>query len=341
MPKTIEISHRTIIFATVFIGSLWILFQIRAIIIGLFVALLLMTALNPIVDRLVRLKVPRPLAILIAYIVLITLIISGLASIISPLVGQTTDLVDRLPMLLDQLAAWLENIGITGVDGGTIAGQLTQLGAIPRNVVRLIVSIFSNLLSVFTVLVITFYLLLERKNLDKYLLVLFGQGSEPKAKSFVDKLEARLGSWVRGEVILMLIIGIATYVGLLLLGVPYALPLAILAGLLELLPNIGPTLAAVPAVLLALSISPLMGLSTTALYFLIQQLENSIIVPKVMQKVVGVNPLITLLVLAIGFKLGGVFGAILSVPILIVAQVVATEIFSVKELKNLPTQYKG
>ena len=334
MPKTIEISHRTIIFSTLFIGSLWVLFQIRAIIIGLFIAILLMTALNPIIDKLNKLKIPRPLAILIVYIILIGLILSGLASIVSPLIKQTTDLVDRLPLLLDQLGTWLESIGIVGVSGGAIAGQLTELGAIPGNVVRLVVSIFSNLLSVFTVLVITFYLLLERKNLDKYLLVLFGQGAESKAKSFVDKLEARLGSWVRGEVVLMLIIGIATYVGLLLLGVPYALPLAILAGLFELLPNIGPALAAVPALLLALSISPLMGLSTLALYFLIQQLENSLIVPKVMQKIVGLNPLITLIVLAIGFKLGGVFGAILSVPILIVGQVVATEVFSIKQLKG-------
>ncbi|MDO8452793.1 MAG: AI-2E family transporter [bacterium] len=332
--KTIEISHRTIIFSTLFIGSLWVLFQIREIISGLFIAILLMTALNPIVDKLVKFRVPRPLAILIAYIILITSVVLGLASIIPPLVRETTDLVNRLPSLFDQLGLWLESIGINGVNGGTIAGQLIQLGAIPGNLIRLVVSILSNLLSVFTVLLITFYLLLERKNLDKYLLVLFGQGAEPKAKSFVDKLEARLGSWVRGEVILMLIIGIATYIGLLLLGVPNALPLSILAGLFELLPNVGPTLAAVPAVLLAFSISPLMGLSTLALYFLVQQLENGIIVPKVMQTVVGVNPLITLLVLAIGFKLGGVFGAVLSVPILIVGQVVATEVFSIKQLKG-------
>lgn len=339
MPKTIEISHRTVIFTTLFLGALWVLFQILPIIIGLFIAVLLMTALNPIVDRLVKFRIPRPLAILISYIILITLVLAGLGSIVAPLVRETTDLVNRLPSLFDQLVNWLESVGITGINRGSIAGQLSQLGAIPGNLVRLVVSIFSNIISVFTVLVITFYLLLERRNLDKYLLVLFGQDAEAKAKSFVDKLEARLGSWVRGQFLLMLIIGVTTYIGLLLLGVPYALPLAILAGFMELLPNIGPTLAAVPAILIGFSISPLMALSTTALYFLIQQLENGIVVPKVMQKVVGLNPLITLLALAIGFKLGGVFGAILSVPILIVAQVVATEIFSVKGLKNLPTQY--
>lgn len=340
MTKTIELSHRTIIFTILFLGGLWVLFQIRTIIIGLFIALLLMTALNPIVEMMVKLRFPRPLAILVTYLFLIGIVMAGLSSIVAPLVRETTDLVNRLPSLFDQLVDWLEIIGISGVSRGNIAGQLSQLGAIPENLVRLVVSIFSNIISVFMVLVVTFYLLLERKNLDTYLLVLFGQDSELKAKSFVDKLEVRLGSWVRGQLLLMFIIGVTTYIGLLLLGIPYSLPLAILAGFMELLPNIGPALAALPAILIGFSISPLMALSTTALYFLIQQLENSVIVPKVMEKVVGVNPLVILLVLAAGFKLGGVFGAILSIPILIVVQVFATEVFLIKDLRSSSTLFK-
>lgn len=335
MPKTIEISHRTVIFTVLFLVLLKFLVEIWPILVGLFIAVLLMTALNPLVDRLERLRVPRAIAIFLVYILLFTGIIGGLSGIIPPLAEQTSTLVNRLPQMFDEVGGWLESIGITGVDGEVIASQLSQLGSIPANLVRFTLGLFSNLIAVFAVLVITFYLLLERKNLDKYLLVLFGEGGEKRAKSFVDKLEAKLGGWVRGELTLMLIVGVMTYIGLKLLAIPFALPLAILAGLLEIVPNIGPTISAIPAVLLGLTISPVTGLAVAALYFLVQQLENGIIVPKVMQRAVGVNPLVTIISLAIGFKLAGALGAVLAVPIVLTIQVIAVEIFSTKRLQQL------
>ncbi|MBI2268094.1 MAG: AI-2E family transporter [Candidatus Blackburnbacteria bacterium] len=326
MPKTIEISHRTIIFTVFFLLSLWVLFQIRTILIGLFVAVLLATALSPIVDRLSSFRIPRGIAILVAYVFFLGALGWGLSTIVAPLVEQTTNLVNRLPMLFDDLGRWLEGVGIQGVDSSAIASQVSQLGAIPADIVRFIVFIFSNLVTVIAVLVITFYMLVEKKNLDNYLLILLGTEREQKAKSFIDKLEVRLGGWVRGELLLMVIIGVMTYIGLRLLGIPYALPLAILAGFLEILPNIGPIISAIPGVLLALTISPIMALATGSLYFLIQQLENSLIVPKVMQKAAGVNPLVIIVSLAVGFELSGAMGAILAVPIIIVVHVVAVEL---------------
>lgn len=335
MSRTIEISHRTVIFTVLFLGLVWFLLQIWPIIIGLFIAILLMTALNPIVDRFERFRLPRGLAILVTYLLLLGVFVWGLASIIPPLAEQTTNLANRLPRLFDDLGVWLSSIGISGISGDMIAAQLSQIGRIPANLVRFTVSVFSNIIAVFTVLVITFYLLLERKNLDRYLLVLFGQGGEKRAKAFVDKLEARLGGWVRAELTLMFIVGVLTYIGLRLLGIPFSLPLAILAGLLEIVPNIGPTVSAIPAVLIALSISPVMALAVAALYFLVQQFENSVLVPKIMQRAAGVNPLVTIISLAIGFKLAGVLGAILAVPVVISIQVVAVEVFSAKRFQKI------
>ncbi|MAG59582.1 hypothetical protein CMO96_02215 [Candidatus Woesebacteria bacterium] len=333
--RTIEISHKTIIFTLLLLGFLWLVAQIVPLILGLFVALLLMTALNPWVDTLSKLGVPRGLAILAVYILLISILAAGLTSIIPPLVEQTTNLVNSLPMLFEEVAVWLESVGLSGVDGTLIASQVSQLDTLPANLLKVIVSVFSNIVAVFMSLVVTFYLLLERKNLNKYLLVLFGEGGEKDAKRFVDRLEERLGGWVRGELALMFIVGVVTYIGLILLGIPYALPLAILAGLLEIIPGVGPFISAVPAVLLSLTISPAMALAVAALYFLVQQVENSVIVPKVMQTVVGVNPLVTIIVIIVGLKLAGVLGALLAVPIVIVIQVVAVEIFSIKALKKL------
>jgi predicted PurR-regulated permease PerM len=177
----------------------------------------------------------------------------------------------------------------------------------------------------------TFYLLLERINLTKYLTVLFGADKEKEVIIVINNIEKRLGSWVRGELTLMVLIGLMSYIGLRLLGVEFALPLAILAGLLEILPNIGPVVSAVPAVLTGLMISPMMALAILALYFLIHQAENTLVAPKVMQKVVGINPLVTILSLAIGFKLAGVSGAILAIPVVLVIQEIANWFLSSKK----------
>jgi len=117
-----------------------------------------------------------------------------------------------------------------------------------------------------------------------------------------------------------------SFIGLSLLGVRYAVPLAFLAGLLEIIPNLGPTLAALPAVLVALSSSPLLALGTLALYILIQQLENNFIVPKVMERVLGFNPLVTILAILIGGKLLGILGGILALPTLLLAVIVISHL---------------
>ncbi len=333
MPKTIEISHRTVIFTVLFLGLIWFLIQISSIILSIFVAVLLMTALNPLVDRLERLRIPRLFAIFLVYLIIIGLFVGGISSLLPPLVEQSTNLGTKLPSIFDQATIWFKSLGIGTLDKDAISSQLSQLGAIPANIVLLLAAILSNLISVFTVLVISFYLLLERKNLDNYLIGLFGEGNEQEARNFIDKLETRLGGWVRGELTLMTIIGVLTYIGLFLLGIPYALPLAILAGFLEIVPGIGPILSSIPGILLGLTISPVMAIAAASLYFLVQQVENTVIVPKVMQKATGINPLVTMIALAVGFKMAGVLGAILAVPIVIVLHVLVVEVFAWKRLK--------
>lgn len=318
MTKKIEISHRTIVFTVFFLLGLWFLYEIRQIILALFVSLVLMSAFNPSVNRLEKWHFPRWLGILIIYFGVLGILILALAGVIPALIDQTGSFAERIPLLFRQFT-------FLGIDPNILASQITQLGTIPANILKLTVSLFSNIISIFALFVITFYLLLERRNLDRYLQALFGEGGEKKAKEFVDKVENRLGSWVRGEMTLMVIIGVMTYLGLRFLGIEFALPLAILAGFLEIVPNIGPTISAVPAVLAGLAVSPTMALAVAALYFLIQQAENTLIVPKVMQKTVGVNPLVTILSLAIGFKLAGPIGAVLAVPVVLLIEVVASE----------------
>jgi predicted PurR-regulated permease PerM len=129
----------------------------------------------------------------------------------------------------------------------------------------------------------------------------------------------------------MLSIGLGTYIGLFLIGIPFALPLAILAGILEIIPILGPIVSAIPAIIIGFGISPVIGVAVTAVAFLVHQLEGYVLVPKIMEKSVGVSPLVVLVAITIGAKLLGVVGVIISVPFVITLQVLAKEYFLDKE----------
>ena len=332
MPRKIEISHRTIVFTVVFLFSLWLLYYLRSVLITLFLAVILMAALNPLVDRLQKWRFPRALSIVLIYILIFAAIGFTIAGIIPPLVDQTQNLASNFPSYLESLR-WL------GVDQNMVYNQINQLtstlGSISGGIIKTATGFFQNLIGIVVLMVISFYLVLERKNLDKYLLRFFGENAANIGARIFDKIEKRLGGWVRAELLLMLIIGVLSYIGLSLLGIDYALPLAILAGFLEIIPSIGPFIAAIPAVLVALLVSPLMALAVAALYFLVQQLENNLIVPQVMAKECGLKPLVTIIALIIGFKLGGVPGAILAVPIVLLLEVILTEVSSSEKFKKI------
>jgi predicted PurR-regulated permease PerM len=326
MPRKIEISHRTIIFTILFLLGVWFLFYIRVIIIQVFVALLIMSILNPTVSKLQRWNIPKALSVLIVYLIVFVFISASIGLMVPALVNQTTSFGNNLPGYLDEL-----KIPLFISDSFTkeVANQISRL---PTYLVKISVSVFSNVFSVLTVLIFALYFLLARDKLDHQLSTLFhDDGTEKRIENIINKLEKRLGGWARAELILMFMVGFSTYIGLSLIGVPYALPLAIIAGLLELIPNVGPILSAVPAILVGLSVSLITAVATTALYILVQQVENYVLVPKVMEKSAGVPPVVTLLSLLVGFKVAGIVGALLSVPLILTSQVLLEEFLFNKE----------
>ncbi len=315
MTRKIEISHRTIIFAALFVVLLWFLFLIREIILQVFVAALMMTILSPLVVRLARWRVPKGLSLLVIYLLIFGVFGLALGLIINPLVTQTSAFATSLPVYLESL-----NLPIVRDE---LAKEITgQLGTLPGQIIKFGVSIFSNVITVLTVFILAFYFVLAREKLGGQLTNFFGEKKGQDLENMISELEGRLGGWVRGQLLLMLIVGVATYLGLTLLGIPFALPLALLAGILEIVPNLGPILAAIPSVIVGFGISPVIGLGAAAMSFLINQLENYVLVPKIMEKSVGLNPLVTLLSIIIGFKIAGVAGAILSVPVVISLQII-------------------
>lgn len=324
MFRKVEISHRTIVFAVLFLLGLGFLYFIRELILQLFVALLLMTILDPLVNKIASIKIPRALAVLIAYILFLGVLGGVVAAIAPTVIDQTSKFISALP-------TYLTNIGVTKeISDKVLEGFLATVGNIPGEVFRVTYSIFSNFLSVVTVLVFAFYMLLSRKKFEEQLGNYFGEGRGRDISRFINDLEYRLGGWARGEMTLMIAVGMGTYLGLLILGIPFALPLAILAGLFEIIPVLGPVVSAIPGVIIGFGISPVLGFGVIAVAFLVQQLENYILVPKIMEKSVGVSPLITLIALTIGARLAGIVGVIISVPMVITLQVLAKK-YLVKE----------
>jgi len=313
--KKIEISHKTIIFTVFFLLSMALLWQIRSIIVLIFVSFVLMQAINPIVRSFEKIKIPRILAILIAYVLIFVIISFGIAGIVPILVEQTGGLIESFPKIVQNIKIFSEN----NID---LSSQFKILETVPSNIAKIAVSVVSNIFSGLIIFVITFYLLLEKNNFSKYSDGLFGEKYKIKYLKIMNNLESSLGHWVSAQFLLMTIIGIVSYIGYSLLGLKYAVPLAILAGLLEAVPNIGPIVAGIIAALIGLTISPLTALFTVIFGVLVQQLENNFIVPKIMSKTVGLNPLVTIILIASGAKLGGVVGALLVIPLFLTIQAI-------------------
>ncbi len=328
-PVRVEISYKTVVFATLFLIGLWFIIQIREIIILVFLSIILLAALLKPVEWLNSKGVPRVLSVLLVYILVISFISAVIGVIVPPLISQTSDLISRLPQIISTINDFLIFHQIPVEDlSQLIARQIQSIGG---NLIAISKTILSSIFLLLTILVFTFYLLLDWKKFVKLVSSPFSGKQEKKISEVMIKVERGLGRWVRGQLALSMIVGVLTYVGLRILGIPYAVPLALIAGILEIVPIIGPIVSAIPAILVGLTIAPVMGLAVAALFLIVQQLENNFIVPMVMSRVVGLQPPIIIIALLIGAKLAGIGGAFLAVPVIVVTKIIIAEILSEDE----------
>jgi predicted PurR-regulated permease PerM len=321
MVRKIDISHKTIIFITIFLLALWITYLIRDLLVILFVSVIFVSALSPLVKFFNKFRLPKVLSIALTYLIIIGLVAGLIVIILPPLFEESSRFIAAAPALLSQL------FNNTGIDRSIFSSELSSIS---RNLFSVTLSIFDNLLAIIFLLVITFYLLLEKESLESRIASIF-KSREERVKRSIVKIEEKLGAWLQGQLVLSVLIALLSYIGLLILNIPYALPLALIAGILEVIPVIGPIISAIPAILLAFTISPLLSVMVAALYLIIQQLENSLIVPMVMKRAVGLNPLIVILAIAIGSRLLGIAGALLAVPLAVVFQIIVVEIIEDRE----------
>lgn len=322
MPEKIEISHKTIIFTILFLLLLWLIFQINEIIFLVFVAFILMSAFKPWVELLEKYHIPRIFSVLLIYIFIIGIIAWGASSVLPVLAIQTIHLGENISKYLSSVTPFLK------LDYQVIIQQITPIG---ENIFKLTIGVFSNIVTLFSLVIISFYLLIERNNLVKYLSNITEERKAQRWVDIISKIEERLGAWVRGQLTLGITIGIFTFIGLTLLGIPYVLSLSILAGIFEIVPIIGPIISAIPAILVALTISPLLAVITTAVYFIIQQTEAHVVVPFVMKKTVGLPPLVTIISLMMGAKIAGIGGALLAIPLVVAGITLVSEYVKMRE----------
>lgn len=312
---TIEISLKSVL---LIIGTLLlfvIAWKVRGVLIALFISYILMSGFAPLVDWLMRKGLNKFLSVTVTYFISIGFFGTLLFVVIPPLVSQIKEFVINLPTYVDWLTVTFGDSYVPVITNDNIIQIFSsRLDSALSGLLSVALNAFSVFLLFIAVSVFTFYLLLERDKLKENVHVFFPSFPKEKVNTLAHKIEDKLGHWFRGELILMLIIGVATYIGLSLLRVPYALPLAVIAGLLEVVPNIGPTISAIPALMIAFVQSPILAIGVLALYILIQQLENNLIVPKLMEKAVGLSPIVIIFSLLVGGSIFGVVGAILSVP---------------------------
>ena len=319
MTRRIEISSKTIIFTVVFLLLLQLIWRIRELIYALFLAFIFMSALKPFVNRLEKLKLPRGVAAFAVVVSTLVTIFFIFAFMLPPIVSETVLFLTNLPVFLIDTFPFLE--GSLGPDSA-----LQFLPDLTQSAVKVASGLFSNMLFIISIIFFTFYFLLEEQFLESFLTRFVEKKDAKRIEGVMRKAEVRMGAWMRGEIVLMTVIGLVTFIGLTLMNVPFALSLAFLAGLLEIVPIIGPIIAAIPAFIVAAASSAILGGLTLVLYLVIQQVENNIIVPYIMNKAVGIHPITTLIALSIGGTLGGIVGAILAVPVALVLETVITDI---------------
>jgi predicted PurR-regulated permease PerM len=208
----------------------------------------------------------------------------------------------------------------------------SNLGQTTAGVFNTVASVFGGFMSFVFMVVITFYMLLEENALKKFVKSITPSKYQPYLFQLLNRSQDRLRLWLRGQLILCIIIGFLAWLGLTIFGVKYSLVLGLWAGLTEFIPYLGPFLGAIPAVFIALTTGSFMkAILVVGWYIIIQQLENHLIVPKVMEKTVGLNPLVVIIIMLVGGKLAGMVGILLAVPLALVIKVFAEDFFALKE----------
>ncbi len=323
--KVISISTGTIAKTLAMVLGLALLWLVRDVVVIVIFAIIVASAIDPLVDWFQKFKIPRALSVLFIYLLVVAVFTAVITLLIPPIAEQVGQLATQLPDYIDldrstlyqrlQEIAGQVDLTETAKNFFTTIGQ--ALSQTTGGVFATVSGFFGGVFSVVAVAVLTFYLVVEERGVKKFFQFILPGRHHPYMFDLVTRIQVKLGAWLRSYFLLGLIVAVLIYIGLLIIGVQYALVLAILAGLLEFIPFIGPIIAIVPALFLALTQHPLLALFVLLLYIVVNQFESHVLVPRILQRAIGLNPVVVVLVLLVGAKLAGFVGLLLAVPITI------------------------
>lgn len=335
MEKEISISTSTILKILGIFVALGLVYLVRDIAVLLMLAIILVLIIEPLAARLEQKGIPRIFSVSITYLLGIAVFGAVLFFLIPPVISQLKQLIDVFPAIINRLSEEFQSFaqfaGRYNIDINLnkISSELELQRIIP-NIFSTTRALISGIVSLVIILAISFYMSVEKGGLEKFINTLTPQKHREKISRLLRKIQKRLARWARGQLLVILIIGLLDYIGLMLLGVKFALLLGALGAILEIIPYAGPIIATIFAFVIGLSQSLTIGLLAGLWFLIVQQLENHVVTPKVMQSAVGLNPVIVILSILIGTKFFGLLGFILAVPVAAIAEVIISDFIEQK-----------
>ncbi len=323
----------TIVKVIAVLAFAYVLWYLRDLLLIIVASLVIASATEPAIIGLKRYKIPRTLATLMVYSVFFSAFFIVILFLLPPILSETKGLLDSLPGYIDSFSD-SSGAGIQETFGN-LSMQINTLlkGVSQGNFVGAVTMVFGGLMSFVLIVVFSFYFAISESGIEDFLRTITPEDYEEYILGLWNRSQKKIGLWMQGQLLLAVLIAVLVYLGLMILSVPHALALAVIAGLFELIPVFGPILSALPAIAIAfISGGFSLAVLTVGLYLIIQQFENHLIYPLVVTKVVGVPPVISILALLVGAKLAGILGILLSVPIAAILQEVFNDLGKNKEL---------
>ncbi len=316
--ETINISTVTILKIVALGLLLWFMWVVRDVLLVFLISIIISSAIDPVADFLYKRRVPRSLSVLVVYILVFGLIALVGFLIVPPLSTQFEAIrgADVYQSFVSKIGVYRESLSHSTL-GQSINNSIKDLANnFGSTLFSTTKGVLTGIVSVITILVISFYLTIEENGMKNFIKHLAPYKHQAYVMKLTNKIQRKMGAWLLGQIILSAVIFGLVFIGLTILKVQYALVLALLAGLFEIVPLIGPFISGTIGVFFAFIQSPGLALAVLILWVITQQLETHIIVPVVMSKSVGLNPVLVILGILIGGTLGGMVGALIAVPVM-------------------------
>ncbi|NCS98960.1 AI-2E family transporter [Candidatus Parcubacteria bacterium] len=328
-PINITITAGTIIKTLVIILMLYFAFIIKDLLLILLASIVIASSVEPGTKWLMKRKLPRIISVLVIYISIMLVMASFLYFFLPPLVKDTTNFINTLPDYIETLAVdtktiqnvpavqdFLKSVSESFTDSGVLSSIGKGISGATFGFLTTASAIFGGIMSFVLIIVLSFYLSVQEDGVANFLKIITPIQHEKYILDLWKRAQRKIGLWMQGQLVLAVLIGVLTYLGLSILGIENALLLAVIAAAFELIPVFGPILAAVPAAAFGfVQGGPTLGFLVIGLYVIIQQFESQLIHPLVVKKIIGIPALIAIVSLIIGAQLAGFLGIILSVPV--------------------------